>query len=120
MALRFGSWLTRPSLLRTLLSHVRLSLRLLRDPEVPVGLKALPIASVLYLVSPLDFLPDILPVVGQLDDFTVLLVGLEAFLKLVPTRLVNFHRGAMTEGRRYSPAPHQGDVIDAEFHRADD
>jgi uncharacterized membrane protein YkvA (DUF1232 family) len=120
MATRFRRWLARPSLLRTLLVHVRLSLRLLRDPKVPLALKVLPIAAALYIASPLDFLPDVLPVLGQLDDFTVVLIALEAFLKLVPARLVDFHRDAMAQGRRYSPARDHGDIVDAEFHRVDD
>jgi uncharacterized membrane protein YkvA (DUF1232 family) len=119
MAVGFRSWLARPSLLRTLLVRLRLSVRLLRDPEVPLALKALPIAAAIYLASPLDFLPDVVPLLGQLDDVTVLLIGLEAFLKLAPTHLVDFHRRAMAGGRRYSPAPKAGNVIDAEFRRAD-
>ena len=85
----------------------------------PLVFKALPVLTAFYIVSPLDFVPDVLPVVGQLDDFALLLVALEGFLRLCPTNIVTFHRGAMAEGRRYSPAPHPGEIIDAEFRRQD-
>jgi uncharacterized membrane protein YkvA (DUF1232 family) len=120
MALRVSSWLSRPTLVRTLITHVRLSLRLLRDPEVPLRLKALPILTACYMIAPVDLAPDILPIIGQIDDLAILLIALETFLRLSPTDAVNFHRTALAQRRRYSPAPHAGQVIDAEFRRKDD
>jgi uncharacterized membrane protein YkvA (DUF1232 family) len=108
------------SLFRALSSHVRLTVRLLREPAVPLLTKVLPVAAVLYLISPLDFVPDILPILGQLDDAGVLLLALESFLKLCPEHAVAFHREAMSGGRPYSPMPASGVVIDAEFRREDD
>ena len=105
---------------RTLAAHVRLTLRLLREPAVPLLTKVVPVAAALYLVSPLDFVPDILPILGQLDDAGVLLIALESFLKLCPDVVVAYHREAMTTGRPYSPMPASGMVIDAEFRRHDD
>jgi len=114
-----SSWLSWPSLLRTLAGRVRLSWRLLRDPGVPLLTKSLPVVAVLYLLSPLDFLPDVLPILGQLDDAGVLLIALEAFLKLCPEPLVAHHRDALAGGRGFSPAPQNAVVIDAEFRRED-
>jgi uncharacterized membrane protein YkvA (DUF1232 family) len=113
------SWLSWPSLVRTLAGHVRLSWRLLREPGVPLITKVLPVVAVLYLLSPLDFIPDVLPIIGQLDDAGVLLLALEAFLKLCPEPLVIHHRDALMAGRAFSPAPQDAVVIDAEFHRDD-
>lgn len=112
-----SSWLSWPSLLRTLIAHIRVSLRLLREPAVPLLVKALPVAAVLYLVSPLDFIPDIIPVLGQMDDAGVLLLALEAFLKLCPERVVAYHRSAVAAGTPFAPMPPAGDIIDAEFRR---
>lgn len=127
MAVRTTSWLSLPSLLRTLVSHGRLAWRLLRDPAVPLLVKLLPLAAALYLVSPIDGVPDFLPILGQLDDLGVMLLALESFLKLCPEHVVDFHRAAMTTGRPFAPAPagHRttrapGDVIDVEFRREDD
>ena len=120
MAARVTSWLSRPSLLRTLVSHVRLTVRLLREPGVPLLIKALPVLAALYVISPLDFVPDFLPVLGQLDDLGVILIALEAFLKLCPAGAVDFHRAAMAQGRKYYPMPLAGEVIDVEFRREKD
>src|SRR6516164_9422576 len=114
---RIASWLARPALLRTLLSHLRLALRLTREPRVPKLAKALPLLAVIYVVVPVDFVPDVLPVVGQLDDLGVLLAALEVFLRLCPTDAVAYHRSALNQKRRYSPMPRTGEVIDAEWRQ---
>src|SRR5215510_1540282 len=112
---RIASWLARPALLRTLLSHLRLALRLTREPRVPALAKALPLLAIIYVVVPFDFVPDVLPVIGQLDDLGVLLLALEVFLRLSPGDAVLYHRAAIQQKRRYSPMPPAGDVIDAEW-----
>jgi uncharacterized membrane protein YkvA (DUF1232 family) len=117
MAARVTSWLSRPSLLRTLVSHVRVSLRLLREPRVPLLFKALPVVAAAYVISPLDFIPDVLPVIGQIDDLGFMIIALEAFLRLCPSGAVDYHRTAVAQGRRYGPMPASGEIIDAEFRR---
>jgi uncharacterized membrane protein YkvA (DUF1232 family) len=112
-----GSWLSRPSLLRTVVERVRLSTRLVREPRVSLLVKAIPVAALVYLVSPVDFAPDFLPVLGQLDDLGILFLALEAFLFLSPHAAVDFHRTAIAEGRRYTPMPVEEDYIDAAFRR---
>ena len=74
MSARVTSWLSWPSLVRTLVSHLRLTVRLLREPGVPLLTKAFPILAALYVISPLDFVPDFLPVLGQIDDLGVILI----------------------------------------------
>jgi len=70
------------NLFRSLIDHGRLVLRLMMERRVPLYLKLLPLAAVAYLIWPLDFLPDLMPFLGQLDDLAALLVGLEAFVAL--------------------------------------
>ena len=111
------SWLTKPALLGTLLRQIRLASRLMREPSVPLLTRALPLLAALYLVFPLDFIPDILPVLGQLDDLGVLVFALELFLRLCPLRAKAFHQTALARGQRYAPMPADGDVIDAEWRR---
>lgn len=108
------------SLLRTLVSHVRMGVRLLREPSVPILIKALPALAALYIISPFDIIPDFLPVLGQLDDVGVMLVALQAFIKLCPAGVVDFHRAAIAQGRRYYPMPAAGEIIDVEFRRESD
>lgn len=135
MAVSSSSWLSFPSLLRTLATHARLSVRLLRDPAVPAVFKLLPVVAVLYLLAPVDGMPDFIPILGQLDDVGVLLLALESFLKLCPESVVAHHRAAIGSGRRFSPStmrqpspgaraasgpsPAPGPVIDAEFRHDD-
>ena len=111
------SWLWRPRLLMTLFSHARLALRLLREPTVPAFAKAVPLFAGLYLVSPLDIVPDIFPLLGQVDDLTLVVAALAAFVKLCPSAPVAFHRTALAEGRPYSPMSAADTVIDAEWRR---
>jgi uncharacterized membrane protein YkvA (DUF1232 family) len=111
------SWLSRPTLLRMLFSHARLASRLLREPRVPLLAKAVPLLAALYLVSPLDLIPDVFPLLGQVDDLTIILVALAVFLRLCPAAPVAFHRTGIAEGRRYAPMSPTDDVIDAEWRR---
>ena len=108
---------TWPGLVRSFLSYGRLALRLLREPNVPIWTKALPIAAAVYLVSPLDVIPDVLPLVGQIDDAAIALIALRLFVYLCPLPAVTFHRDAIAQGRPFSPMPLDGKVIDAEWRR---
>jgi uncharacterized membrane protein YkvA (DUF1232 family) len=117
MAARPGSWLVKPVLLRTLLDQARLALRLVREPAVPTVIKAIPAVGGAYLVWPIDILPDLLPIIGQLDDIGVVMASLALFVRLCPDALVAFHRDAMNAGRKYSPIQGLARDIDAEFRR---
>jgi uncharacterized membrane protein YkvA (DUF1232 family) len=117
MAAPLTSWLAQPGPLRALLSQVRLASRLLREPRVPLLTKAVPLLAALYLISPIDFIPDILLFLGQFDDLGIALVALAAFRRLCPKDAVAFHGGAIAEGRRYAPMSRAGEVIDAEWRR---
>lgn len=80
-----------PGFFREVWQQARLVYALLRDPEVPYYLKLLPFTAVLYLLFPFDLLPDLVPVVGQLDDLTALLVGAKLFVELTPPHIVARH-----------------------------
>jgi uncharacterized membrane protein YkvA (DUF1232 family) len=71
---------------------VRVAWRLVRDPRVPPVIKLVPLAFVLYALWPLDLITDAWPVIGQLDDVGVFLLGLRLFLHLAPRDLVAAHR----------------------------
>jgi uncharacterized membrane protein YkvA (DUF1232 family) len=110
-------WPSRFGLLRMVLSEARLGFRLVRDPRVPLLIKGLPLLAVVYLVSPIDVVPDVLPLLGQLDDLGFMLVMLKVFRRLCPAGVVAFHRTAIVEGRRYGPAPQADEIVDAEWRR---
>jgi uncharacterized membrane protein YkvA (DUF1232 family) len=114
---RATSWLARSRVFGTLLSEVHLALRLVREPAVPPYLKVVPFAALAYVLSPLDFLPDVLPIVGQLDDLGVVILGVKLFLRLCPADAVAFHREAIDQRRPFAPMSPASKVIDAEFRR---
>jgi len=78
----------QPGFLGDLWQKARLVYHLLLDPEVPIYLKALPFAAFLYLLFPFDFLPDVIPGFGQLDDITILVVGAKLFIDMAPQHVV--------------------------------
>jgi len=71
---------------------LRLVWQLLRDPRVPIYQKALPGIVLAYLLSPFDLIPGFLPVIGQLDDFALMLLGLKAFTYIAPDDLVTQYK----------------------------
>ncbi len=77
--------------LRSLPTYARLVWALLRDPRVPAQQKLILAGIVGYLVLPLDLIPDFIPVIGQLDDLAVVLLGIDLFLKVAPRAVVAEH-----------------------------
>ena len=87
--------LLRSARLGMLLRDGKLALRLLRDPRVPIWQKALPLAALLYVLSPIDLAPDFIPVLGQLDDLAVILAAIEGLIRAAPPHVVDEHRAAL-------------------------
>jgi len=96
----------------TLLREVRLAFRLLREPRVPALMKLLPGLALLYVLVPVDFIPDLIAVFGQIDDLSLLLAAASLFRRLVPSHLVAYHQSAMASKQRYAPMPSDEGVID--------
>src|SRR5258708_1446789 len=63
-----------------------------RDPRVPWYAKALALGVAGYALSPLDLIPDFIPVVGHLDDLIIVPLGIMAVVKLVPAEIMAEHR----------------------------
>lgn len=68
-----------------------------RHPATPWFLKVGAVLLGLYTLSPVDLAPDWLPVLGWIDDVTLLAIGIPALLKLAPRRAVDEARIA-TDG----------------------
>jgi len=80
--------------------QIVLAIRLYRDPRVSARLKSIvPLLAALYVVSPVDFIPDFLLGVGQVDDLGMLGLAIFAGLKLIrrfaPSGVVDQHLSAM-------------------------
>lgn len=72
-------------------TYARLVWALARDPRVPMGQKAVLGGIAAYLAFPLDIIPDFIPVIGQMDDLAVLILGLDWFLRNAPPDVVEEH-----------------------------
>src|SRR5262245_24614708 len=112
-----SSWLSRPRTFRSLLQQLKLAGRLLREPRVPAPLKVIPGLAAVYVLSPIDFVPDLIPGLGQLDDLAVLVFTLELFIRLCPSNAQLFHRQAIAQGHDFSPMPSADNVIEAHWTR---
>ena len=69
-------------------NFARLYWRLFRDRRVPILPKALLVLTLVYVISPVDVIPDFVPVIGEMDDVVVVLSGLWLFIRLCPPVVV--------------------------------
>ncbi len=82
-------------MLRAIVDQIRLTWALLRDPRVPLWAKAIPVLGIIYVLSPLDFIPDVIIGLGQLDDLAIVLGGMRLFASVVPADIVEEHRAVI-------------------------
>jgi uncharacterized membrane protein YkvA (DUF1232 family) len=66
------------------------------DPRVPWQAKWIAALTVAYALSPIDLIPDFIPVIGLLDDLILLPLGIWAALKLIPPALLTDLRARAT------------------------
>jgi uncharacterized membrane protein YkvA (DUF1232 family) len=59
-----------------------------RDPRTPWYAKALAICVAGYALSPIDLIPDFIPVLGYLDEVVILPLGILAVVKLIPAEVM--------------------------------
>lgn len=65
-----------------------------RDPRTPWFVKALALVAAAYAVSPIDLIPDFIPVLGYVDDIIIVPLGIMLVVKLIPPEVMNKHRRA--------------------------
>jgi uncharacterized membrane protein YkvA (DUF1232 family) len=70
---------------------VKLLGRLLKDARVPGAEKALFVAAIVYVISPIDFIPDVFPFIGQVDDIYVVALTLLRLLNRTDASVVRQH-----------------------------
>jgi uncharacterized membrane protein YkvA (DUF1232 family) len=63
-----------------------------RDPRVPWYAKALALAVAAYAASPIDLIPDFVPVLGYLDDLIIVPLGIALVIRLIPAPIMAEHR----------------------------
>lgn len=67
---------------------IKLIIRLLRHPGVPMGRKVMSWFAVAYVVSPIDIIPDFIPTIGKLDDVLVVAYAVDRLLSGVDPEVV--------------------------------
>jgi uncharacterized membrane protein YkvA (DUF1232 family) len=72
-------------------AKARLIWRLMRDVRVPIWARGLALLPALYLLSPIDLLPDFIPFVGRLDDALVFTFVSDLLLRFVPDDVMREH-----------------------------
>ncbi|MBI2846397.1 MAG: phosphate ABC transporter permease subunit PstC [Chloroflexi bacterium] len=80
---------------------VLLPVRILSDSRVPIGAKLVIPGLLLYLIMPLDLIPDFIPVLGQLDDLLVIILALGLIVRLCPPQVL--HELVLKLGQTSSP-----------------
>ncbi len=68
------------------------------DPRVPLLPKLIIIGVICYAVSPIDLIPDFIPVLGYLDDLILLPLGIWLAIKLVPPNIWEEYRARSQNG----------------------
>jgi uncharacterized membrane protein YkvA (DUF1232 family) len=80
-----AGWMERwKARVQTLKTEVQALLLASRDPQVPWQAKVVVALVVAYAASPIDLIPDFIPVLGYLDDLIILPLGLLLALKMIP------------------------------------
>lgn len=96
--------------------------RLMLDRRVPLRLKLIIPAAALYLILPIDLLPDIFPILGHTDDLIVIILALASFLLMTPRSVLQEYltgRPADSSADAGGPEPREN-VIEGQYRRVED
>ena len=85
---------------RALKAEVAVVASALRDPRTPWPAKILGMFVIAYAVSPIDLIPDFIPVIGYLDDLILVPAGLWLVRRLIPPDVLAEHRARVKQGER--------------------
>jgi uncharacterized membrane protein YkvA (DUF1232 family) len=81
----------------SLRAEMKAIVRASRDPRTPRIARWLSLAVAAYAVSPIDLIPDYVPVIGLLDDLIILPLGIALVLTIIPREVLAEHRHAAAE-----------------------
>jgi uncharacterized membrane protein YkvA (DUF1232 family) len=73
-------------------------------------IKLIPVAAAAYLLMPADIIPDVIPVLGQVDDVVILMLGLRLFFEFAPPAVVQEHLRRLVQ--RVQNVPSDWSVVD--------
>ncbi|WP_278498341.1 YkvA family protein [Pantoea vagans] len=71
-----------------------------RDPRTPLLAKVLALIVTAYAVSPIDLIPDFIPIIGYLDDLIIVPLGIMLVVGLIPAEVMREHRETAAQASR--------------------
>ena len=95
-----------------------LFLRLMLDKRVPLKLKILPVIAVVYLLLPWDFIPDLMPLIGWIDDIVVVILSIGIFFVFGPLSILTRNIGQNHDLDNEQPV--NGKVVEGKYRVVDD
>jgi len=105
----------KAGVLTEIMRNAQLAWHLLTDHRVSLPLKlVIPGLMLGYLLWPIDLLPDVVPVLGQLDDLAILALGIKIFIELSPKDIVREYRGEAASASPVEPTDN-AETIDADY-----
>lgn len=102
-----------------LIRTLELVWRLLNDARVSLVPKLIIPAALVYVISPIDVLPDVILGLGQLDDLGIIALALALFIEFCPRAIVEEHRRAIA-AQADPPQAKPEEVIDGSYRVVDD
>ena len=96
--------------------------RLMLDRRVPSRLKLIIPAAILYLILPIDLLPDLFPILGHTDDLIVIILAVASFLLMTPREVVVEYLTGRPADLSADAGAHdsRGNVIEGEYRHVED
>lgn len=73
-----------------------------RDPRTPLAAKLVAGFVVAYALSPIDLIPDFIPVIGYLDDLIIVPLGLALAVRMIPADVLAEHRQAAMANKNHA------------------
>ena len=100
----------RPSLVKRIRIEAHAVWLAARDPRTPWPARIVGLLIAAYALSPIDLIPDFVPVLGLVDDAVLIPAGVWLFVKMVPAELYAEHRAAAAEAAE-RPSSRAGTLI---------
>lgn len=79
-----------------------------RDPRTPWYARAAALCVAAYALSPIDLIPDFVPVLGYLDDIILVPLGLLLVIRLIPPEVMAEHRATVAARQTAKPVSYAG------------
>lgn len=87
--MNINSWKAKAKKLK---SEVRVLYLAYKDPRTPWYAKAFAVFIIGYALSPIDLIPDFIPVLGYVDDLVIVPAGIALLIKMIPREVLEEYR----------------------------